>query len=76
MEGWHHLNDRELLEKIMGDLTKLNEAVAKLGTDVDTLLAATPASDQAAIDAATAAVTAVDDKVVAATPAPPAPAPA
>jgi cytochrome c556 len=73
---WHHLNDRELLEKIMGDLTKLNEAVAKLGTDVDTLLAAAPASDQTAIDAATASVTALDDKVVAATPAPPAPAPA
>ena len=52
--------------RIMGDLSKLNAATTKLSTDVDALIAS---SDQTAIDAATAAVDAIDAKVVAATPA-------
>lgn len=59
--------------KVMGDVSKLNASVAKLGGDVDTLLASS-ASDQPAIDAAQVAVDAVDAKVVAATPAPAPPA--
>lgn len=55
----------------MGDLSRLNASVAKLSTDVDTLIASQGASDQAAIDQAQAAVDAVDTKVVTATPAPP-----
>ncbi len=58
------------LEKLMGDTSKLTDAVTKLGTDVDTLIAAQGTSDQSAIDAATSAVEAVDAKVVAATPTP------
>lgn len=59
---------------IMGDVSKLNASVAKLSTDVDALIAAQGQRDQAAIDQAQAAVDAVDSKVVAATPAAPAPA--
>lgn len=50
----------------MADVSKLNDAVTKLSTDVDALIAS-QAAVQPAIDSATAAVTAVDDKVVAAT---------
>ena len=76
LEALHHLRGQnrtiiENQEKIMGDVSKLTAAVTKLSTDVDALLAAQGASDQAAIDAQTTAVTAVDAKVVAATPAPP-----
>lgn len=59
----------ESQEKIMSDLSKLNSTTAKLSTDVDALIAS-QTSDQPAIDAATAAVQAVDDKVIAATPPP------
>jgi outer membrane murein-binding lipoprotein Lpp len=59
-----HLSDRELLEKIMGDLTALNAAVSQLQTDVDTLISDfTAASDQSEIDATTANVTALDTAV-------------
>ncbi len=51
----------------MADVSKLNAAVTKLSTDVDGLIAS-QAGVQPAIDAATDAVTAVDTKVVAATP--------
>lgn len=53
----------------MADFTKLNDAVAKLSTDVDTLVAAEASKTQPAIDSATAAVEAADAKVIAATPA-------
>jgi hypothetical protein len=57
-----------LLElKIMADISKLTAAVAKLSTDVDALIALN-GNAQPAIDIATAAVEAVDAKVVAATP--------
>ncbi len=56
-------------EKLMADFTKLNAAVTKLGNDVDALITADTTVVQPAIDAATAAVAAVDGKVVAATPA-------
>ncbi len=52
----------------MADVSKLNDAVAKLNTDVDALVAARPKDPQPAIDAATDAVLAVDQKVVNATP--------
>ncbi len=58
------------LEKIMSDLSRLNAAVAKLTTDVDTFLAS-QTNDQPAIDAATTVVETADAKIVAATPAPP-----
>lgn len=54
------------------DFSKLTAAVTKLQADVTTLIASKEQNNQAAIDVATAAVTAVDDAVVAATPAPPA----
>lgn len=53
----------------MADVSKLNEAVATLSADVDKLIASDSTTVQPAIDAATAAVQAVDAKVVAATPA-------
>lgn len=59
--------------KMAEDFTALNAAIAKLQTDVTTLIASKAQSNQAAIDAATAAVNAVDASVTAATP-PPAPA--
>ena len=49
----------------------LNAAIAKLQADVATLIASKTQTNQAAIDAATAAVNTVDASVVAATPAPP-----
>lgn len=50
----------------------LNASVAKLSTDVDSLIAAGANTiPQSAVDAAQAAVDAVDAKVVAALPAPP-----
>lgn len=52
--------------RLMDNTDALTAAVAKLQTDVDTLLAKPPASVQPAIDAATAAVDAIDAKVVAA----------
>ena len=52
----------------MADVTELNDAVTKLNTDVDTLIAAKGVEVQPAIDAATVAVQAVDAKVVSATP--------
>ncbi len=52
----------------MADLSKLNAAVAKLNTDVDSLIASDTTTVQPAIDAATTAVEAVDAKVVAAIP--------
>ena len=52
----------------MADLSKLNAATTQLSTDVDALIAADAAQTQPAIDAATAAVEAIDAKVVAATP--------
>lgn len=78
-----HLSDRELLliiwETIMADFTAANAALAKLQTDVDTLLAAAPpvpVNDQPAVDALTTALTDLDAKVVAAIPVtPPAPSP-
>lgn len=57
------------LDRIMGDLTAQNAAIAQLQTDVGTLLAS--ANDQAAIDTNTAAITALDQQVVAALPVPP-----
>ncbi len=66
------LLEERLLEKIMSDLTRLNAAVAKLTTDVDTFLAS-QTNDQPAIDAATTVVETADAKIVAATPAPPTP---
>ena len=55
------------LEKIMGDLTALNAAITQLTTDVGTLITdASGTSDQAAIDAATSNVTALDAQVQAA----------
>lgn len=56
------------LEKKMADFSKFNAALAALSTDINALIAA----DQPAVDAATAAVTALDATVKAATPAPPA----
>ncbi len=53
----------------MADLSKLNAITTKLNSDVDALIASKPADVQPAIDAATDALTAVDTKVVAATPA-------
>lgn len=48
----------------MGDLTALNAAVAQLDTDVTSLITAFQAeSDQPAIDAATASMTALDAQV-------------
>ena len=61
--------EERILERIMADLTRLNNAVVKLTTDVDTLISSVP-NDQAAIDSAAAAVEAVDTKVVAALPPP------
>lgn len=52
------------------DFTALNAAIAKLQSDVNTLIASKAQSNQAAIDAATAAVAAVDTTVTAATPPP------
>lgn len=60
---------KRLRRKIMADVSKLNEAVATLSADVDKLIASYSTTVQPAIDAATAAVQAVDTKVVAATPA-------
>jgi molybdopterin biosynthesis enzyme len=59
-------------ETQMADTSALTTAVTKLSSDVDALIVAgsSSAADQAAIDTATAAVTAVDDKVVAALPKP------
>lgn len=51
----------------MADTSKLTAAVTKLGADVSALLQSS-ANDQPAIDAATAAVTALDQQVVTATP--------
>ena len=51
----------------MADTSKLTAEVAKLQADVNSLLASS-ANDQPAIDAATAAVAALDASVVAATP--------
>lgn len=62
---------RRMVKKNMADTTKLTAAVAQLGTDVSKLLASS-ANDQPAIDAATAAVTALDQQVVTSTPAAPA----
>lgn len=56
--------------KMAEDFTALNAAIAKLQTDVSTLIASKAQSNQAAIDSATAAVTAIDSTVTAATPAP------
>lgn len=76
-----HLSDRELSlliwETIMADFTALNAALAKVQTDLTTLLAAQqpPVSDQPAVDAATAMVADLDAKIVAATPPPPPPTP-
>ena len=68
--AWGIAEVLEQQEKIMADFTALNDAIAKLSTDVDTALANAGATDQAAVDAATAAVGAIDAKV--APPAPPA----
>ena len=57
----------EGIKELMDNTDALTAAVGKLGTDVDALLAKPAASVQPAIDAATAAVTALDAKVVAAT---------
>jgi outer membrane murein-binding lipoprotein Lpp len=59
----------ERLERLMADVSKLNAAVATLNTHVDALITTTGGNDQPAVDQATAAVQAVDAKVVAATPA-------
>ena len=59
--------DRKMAE----DFTALNAAIAKLQADVATLIASKTQTNQAQIDAATAAVNTVDASVVAATPAPP-----
>jgi hypothetical protein len=53
--------------KMAADFTAFNAALAKLQTDVATLVSRQP-NDQPAIDAATAAVNALDNSVVAATP--------
>jgi len=52
----------------MADVSKLNDAVTKLNTDVDALIAARPKDPQPEIDAATEAVLAIDGKVLSATP--------
>jgi outer membrane murein-binding lipoprotein Lpp len=58
----HRIEERQ--EEIMGDLTALNAAVAQLQTDVGTLITDFQAeSDQADIDATTAAVTDLDNQV-------------
>jgi len=54
-------------ETLMADTSKLTAAVAQLSTDVDALVAAGQAGGQAAVDAATASVEAVDKKVTDAT---------
>lgn len=62
----------------MGDLTALNTALAQLTTDVDTALTALEnagPSDQPEIDAATAAITTLDQQVQAVINPAPAPAP-
>ena len=51
----------------MADTSKLTAAVAQLSTDVDALVAAGQSGGQAAVDAATASVEAVDKKVTDAT---------
>lgn len=58
----------KLLEDLMAQIDTLNAAIAKLQTDVATLVAATPAAVD--LTASIAAVEAVDATVVAATPAP------
>lgn len=52
------------------NFTALNASIAKLQTDVGILIASKSQSNQAAIDAAQAAVDSVDAAVVAATPPP------
>jgi len=73
----HHHTDAErrkikrLEKKIMADFTKLNTDIATLATDADALIALKPTEDpaiQTGIDAAAAAVQAVDAKVKAALP--------
>jgi hypothetical protein len=54
----------------MEDFTALNAIVTKLTTDTAALIATKTANNQAAIDAATAALTTLDGTVTAATPAP------
>lgn len=51
----------------MADVTKLNAAIATLSTDVTALIAAAESSGQPAVDAATAALTALDGTVTAET---------
>lgn len=58
------------VNKMAEDFTALNAAINKLQADVNTLIASKAQSNQAAIDAATAAVAAVDTTVTAATPPP------
>jgi outer membrane murein-binding lipoprotein Lpp len=76
-EDARNRSDRELLERIMADLTALNAAIAQLQTDVQRLITDFQASnDTSGVDAATASLTALDASVNAADPAPaPAPAP-
>ena len=61
-------SENALRRKLMEDFTALNAAIAKLQADVNTLIAAKTQNNQAAIDAATTAVNAVDATVLAATP--------
>jgi hypothetical protein len=55
-------------EKLMSATDTLNANIAKLKTDVDSLIASQTSSSEAAIQAAADAVAAIDTEVVAATP--------
>lgn len=57
----------------MEDFTALNAIVTKLTADTGALIATKTANNQAAIDAATAALTTLDGTVTSATPTPIAP---
>lgn len=53
----------KLMEAILNDYTKLNEAIATLSAKVDAMNAKPPVSDQPAIDAITEQVVAITAKI-------------
>jgi outer membrane murein-binding lipoprotein Lpp len=58
----------------MADLSALTDAINQLSTDVQTLIAASGSTDQAAVDLATSQLQALDAQVLAATTTAPKPA--
>jgi prefoldin subunit 5 len=63
---FHHLSDRQL-EILVAQIDDLNAAVAKLQTDVNTLISATKMQD---LSPTITAVNAIDSTVLTATPPP------